>query len=163
MDQNENQATHEIEILQGIKATAENLSSVQDKISAGDLVAMASRRNPAKVSVTQMQILSKLYIGFLENGVPELAGDLVDHHSDTVDPREITVSSSYIQSVCSEEALAKCPHVRVHLIMGQYSLDKVRSQSSGPSQGALFDNQNITTLCKKADILSNLENKIRDL
>ena len=163
MDQNENQATHEIEILQGIRATAEGLSSVQDKISAGDLVAMASRRNPAKVSVTQMQILSKLYIGFLENGVPELAGDLVDHHSDTVDPREITVSFTYIQMVCTEEALSKCPHVRLHLILSQYSLDKTRSSSSGPSQGALFDNQNITTLCKKTDILANLENKIRDL
>ena len=102
-----------------------------------------------KHCLTQMQILSKLYIGFLENGVPELAGDLVDHHSDTVDPREMTVSFSYIQVVCTEESLSKCPQVRLHLILSQYSLDKTRASSSGPSQGALFDNQNITTLCKK--------------
>ena len=68
-----------------------------------------------------MQTLSKLFIGFLENGVPELSGDLVDFHSDTVDPKEITVSSGYISSVCSEEALSKCPHVRVHLIMSVLS------------------------------------------
>jgi hypothetical protein len=85
MDQNENQATHEIEILQGIKATAETLSAHQDKISQGDLVSIASRRNPAKISVTQMQVLAKLYIGFLENGVVDLVQDLVDFHSDTVD------------------------------------------------------------------------------
>ena len=39
MDQNENQATHEIEILQSIKATAENLSQKQTKVTQGDLVA----------------------------------------------------------------------------------------------------------------------------
>ena len=54
MDQNENQATHEIEVLQGIKATAETLSAQQDKISQADLVSIASRRNPAKISVGQM-------------------------------------------------------------------------------------------------------------
>jgi hypothetical protein len=163
MDQNENQATHEIEILQGIKATAETLSAHQDKISQGGLVSIASRRNPSKISVAQMQVMAKMHIGFLENAVVDLVQDLVDFHSDTVDPKEITISCSFLQMLCSEEALSKCPHTRVHLIMGQYSLDKVRAQSQGPSQGALFDPGNITSLCKKTDLLQNLETKIRDI
>ena len=80
-----------------------------------------------------------------------------------MDPKEITVSSSFLQLVCSEEALSKCPHTRVHLIMGQYSLDKVRTQSQGLAQGALFEPGNISSLCKKTDLLKNLETKMRDV
>ena len=40
------------------------------------------RSNPAKLSTKTMQVLTKVYIGFLENGVPELVQELVDFHSD---------------------------------------------------------------------------------
>lgn len=163
MDQNENQATHEIEILQGIKTTSESLSSRQDKVSFGDLVSISSRKNPAKISVHQMQTLCKVYMGFLENGMPELIQDLIDFHSDTVDPKEIIVSSGFLQSLISEEALKTCPHLRVHLIMGQYSIDKVRAQGSGPAVGALFEPANIVGLVKKSNLLKSVETQIRDL
>ena len=50
MDQNENQNSHEIEILGGIKATAEHLCKTQSSVKQADLLAAAIRRNPAKVS-----------------------------------------------------------------------------------------------------------------
>ena len=60
MDQQENQASHEMEILQGIKATAESLSVKQRTITQGDLVSAAIRKNPAKFSLKAMQVLTKV-------------------------------------------------------------------------------------------------------
>ena len=146
MDQNENQATHEIEILQGIKATAESLCVMQSKISQGDLVSAAMRRNPCKMSPTTMQVLTKVYIVFLENGVPELLQELVDFHSETVDPKELTVSTAWIQNLVTEEPLQKCPHTCVALWVCQYTLDKVRHQTSGPDVAAFLDTANLLSL-----------------
>ena len=109
MDQNENQVTHEMEILQGIRSTAESLSVRQSKITQGDLVSAAMRRNPAKLSTKTMQVLTKVYIGFLENGVPELVQELVDFHSETVDPKELTVSTAWIEHLVSEEPHPEMP------------------------------------------------------
>ena len=50
MDQNENQVTHDIEIMQSIKATANQLSQKQANVTQGDLVACAPRRKIAMVS-----------------------------------------------------------------------------------------------------------------
>ena len=161
MDQNEKQMSHEIEILQGIRATAEVLSKKRDTVKQGDLLSAAIRRNPAKVSPDSMMTLCKLYIGFLENGCVQLVQDLVDFHSDKVDPKELTVSISFIQSIVSEEALSKCPHTRLHLLELQYTLEKVRVQSSGPAVGSFLEPSNITNLSKKADLLEALEVKIR--
>ena len=47
-DQSENQSIHEIEILQTITSTAEDMSKSKGKVTLGDLVARAQRRNPAK-------------------------------------------------------------------------------------------------------------------
>ena len=54
-----------------------------------------------------MQALTKVYIGFLENGVPELVQELVDFHSDSVDPKFLTVSTNWIEDLLSEEPLQK--------------------------------------------------------
>ena len=91
-DQNENQSTHEIEILQTIKSTAEDMSKSKGKVTLGDLVARAMRRNPAKISASVLMALSKFYIGFLENSSQDLVDELVDFHSTNVDPKEIIVA-----------------------------------------------------------------------
>ena len=72
MDQNENQATHEIEIFQSIRVTCESLSKKQAKISHGDLMAAVARRNHAKLSSATLMALSKYFVGFLENGAVDL-------------------------------------------------------------------------------------------
>ena len=48
MDQNENQVTHEIKILQSIKATAEQLSQKQAKVTQGDLCSMCVQEEPCQ-------------------------------------------------------------------------------------------------------------------
>ena len=63
----------------------------------------------------------------------------------------------------SEEPLKKCPHTCVALWECQYTLDKVRSQSSGPSVAACLNSGNLLSLCKKTDLLKNTERQIRDL
>ena len=163
MDQNENQATHEVEVLQCIKATAEDLSHKQRKITQGDLVAAAGRRNPAKISPHALTNLCKYYIGFLENGVVELVTDLVDFHSATVDPKELTVSTAFFMVLVSEEALSKCPQTRLYLVICQYTAEKTKVQAGGPSVSQFLEPSVITNLCKKPDLLKTIETKIRNI
>ena len=163
MDQNENQNSHEMEILGGIKATAEVLSKTQPSVKQADLMATAVRRNPTKVSSKSMMTLCHLYIGFLSNGVVDLVTELIDYHSEHVDPKELAMSIQFISSVCAEAALSKCPHVRLGLLQLQYNTEKTRANSSGPCFGAFLEPTNITSLCKKGDVLGSLETKIREL
>ena len=62
MDQNENQATHEIEILQSIRMTCEDLSKRLGKVSHGDLMSAVARKNPSKMSVTTLQTLCTFFV-----------------------------------------------------------------------------------------------------
>ena len=163
MDQNENQVSHEMEILQGIKNTAETLSVRQSRITQGDLLSAAQRRNPAKLSLKTMQVLTRVYIGFLENGVPEFVQELVDFHSENVDPKELTVSTAWIENLVTEQSLLKCPHTCVALWECQYTLEKVRQQSSGPSVAAFLEPASLLSLAKKPDLLKTIEQAIRDL
>ena len=162
MDQNENQSTHEVEILQGIKATAQVLSLKVSKVSLADLVALCSRRNPAKISPRALTGLSKFYIGFLENSVENLIMDLVDFHSQQVDPQELTVSTSFFEILMSEEALGKCPYTRLALLLTQYTTEKTKVQAGGPSVSQFLESSVITGLCKKPDTLKLLENRCRE-
>ena len=73
------------------------------------------RSNPAKLSTKTMQVLTRVYIGFLENGAPELAQELADFHRDNADPKELAASIAWIENLVSEEPLKKCPHTCVAL------------------------------------------------
>ena len=102
MDQNENQATHEIEILQSIRMTCEDLSKKAGKVSHGDLMSAVARKNPFKMSTVTLQTLCKFFVGFVENGAADLVEDLVDWHSCTVDPKAL-LTSMWIPSSWSPE------------------------------------------------------------
>ena len=163
-DQNENQATHEVEILQTIKHAAEGfLKAGKGKVNMGDLISAAQKRNPSKISPSSWMTLSKYYIGFLENGVVDLVEDLGDFHSHCVDPRELTVSLRFFNSVVGEEAFKACPQLRHYLLTTQYTSEKVTASSSGPSVSGFLEHQNLTSLAKKSDQVSMLEKTIRDL
>ena len=60
-DQNSNQGTHEIELLQNIKTCAlDMLKNAKDgKVKEKDLIARAGRRNPSKIPPTSLMALSK--------------------------------------------------------------------------------------------------------
>ena len=163
MDQNENQATHEIEILQSIRVTCEALSKKQARISHGDLMSAVARRNPAKVSPHTLQTLSKYFIGLLENGAVDLVEDLVDFHSYTIDPKELTVSTRFFQMLTQEEALAKCPYTRMYLVVSQYCTEKTKAQAGGPGVSMFLHSSVILTLCRNQDKLQIIENKFREL
>ena len=78
-----------------------------------------------------MMTLCKFYISFLENNCVDLVEDLVDFHSSMVDPRELCVSIAWFSLLDTEEALKKCPHVRLYLILTQYTKEKTREQAGG--------------------------------
>ena len=164
-DQNENQGAHEIEILMTIKSSAEQfLKSGKETVTLGDLVASASRKNPAKIQITTWQTLSRFYIGFLENGVVELMDELSEFHSENVDPREVSVSMAFYQLLHSEEGLKKCPQVRHYLLLCQYTKDKLKASSGGgPGVSQFLEATQITSFLKKPDQVAALEKTIRDL
>ena len=163
-DQNENQATHEIEILQTVKHSAEEfLAKGASKVNLGDLVSASMKRNPAKISPQSWMGLAKYYIGFLENGVPDLVEDLSEYHSENVDPREISVSLKFYACITSEEAFKSCPQVRHFLVVSQYTNEKVMASSSGPAWSQFLEVSQITSFAKKPDQVNQLEKTIRDL
>jgi hypothetical protein len=80
-DQNENQATHEIELLQCIMATAATMSETKAKVNMGDLVSKTQRRNPAKIPLALIQVLAKYFSQFLAVGKLFLVQEVVDFHT----------------------------------------------------------------------------------
>ena len=158
-------ATHEIEILQCIKSTAESLANdkARGKVSQGDIVAAAMKRNPTRISPRTIMVLTKFYIGFLEDGMMHLIKELVDFHAHSVDPKELSVSMSFFQLLVTEEALKKCPETRMALLFTEYTSDKVRCQAGGPSVSAFLETQQIVTLCKKPESLKALESSIKEI
>ena len=54
-DQNENQGTHEIELLQTVISTAADMQKSERKVALGDLVAKAGKRSPAKIMPHTLQ------------------------------------------------------------------------------------------------------------
>ena len=148
-DQNENQRIHELEILQTIKHAAESfLKAGKDKVVFGDLVAASQKRNPSKVAEVAWLKLTKHYIGFLENGVPELVDDLHEYHSTFVDPKDLCVSVNFFGCLDQEEALKKCPQVRHYLTTTQYTNEKTKAQAGDPSISQFLEAPQITSFCK---------------
>ena len=101
--------------------------------------------------------LSKLCIGFLDNNQVGLFHDLSEFHSAKVNPRTLTVSIQFFQVLGTEEALKKCPQLRLYLIQSQYSGEKTKAQSLGPDVAQFFDITMIASLCKHHDQVAELE------
>ena len=96
--QHENQHTHELEILQTIQFAAERvLKASEDEVYVGDLVATAQKQNLfSKIGPCAWLTLGKYCIEFLEDGVLDLIEDLHEYHNNTVDPKELCVSVSFL-------------------------------------------------------------------
>ena len=60
-DQNENQGTHEIELLQAVMSTAAHMQKSEREVALGDLVAKASKRSPAKIMPHTLQAIAFLF------------------------------------------------------------------------------------------------------
>ena len=162
-DQNENQSTHEIEILQNIVATATDISRTQKTVPMGELIAKACKRTPAKISPTAIQTLAKFFVQFLSTGDQVLVGELVDFHSMRVNPKDLVVSNAFFQALVSEEALQKAPFTRHYILLTQYTVEKSRAQAGGPSIAAFLETQSISQIAKRPDLLKAVEVKIREI
>ena len=168
-DQNENQSTHEVEIMQSLLTTAESLAEPDSagtqntKMNIGDLVARAGRRNPAKISPQTMQTFAKYFLQFLNSGDVILVKELIDFHSTFVNPRELVVSGSFYKILTDEEILLKYPYLRHYLILTQYTTEKAKQQTGGPCIAQFLEAPAITALVKKAETLATCEKTIRDL
>lgn len=156
-DQNENQQTHEIEILQAIKAVAVKMSTSSSKVSLADLIAKAQRRVPSKACAQTFRSLAKLYVGFIEDGAGDMVEDLVDFHASNVDPREVCLSNVYLCSIVNEDAFKKLPHLRLQLLRTQYSTEKVRGAGGGVPHGCFIDIGQILAIAKKPAELLEME------
>ena len=162
-DQNENQATHELEILQTIQHAAEACRTSGAKtVNQGDLIAAAQKRNPSKISPDSWMTLSKYYIGFLDEGMTELVEDLSYFHSACVDPRELSVSLKYFKLVASEPAFKACPQLRHYLVTSQYTKEKAMPSTTGPATAQFLEPLAITTWAKKSELVLSLEKVIRE-
>ena len=162
-DQNENQGIHEIEILQTIAVTMREMGQKTGSANMGDIVARADRRNPAKVSTATLQCLTKFFVQFSEGGNKELLEELVDFHSTYVNPREVVVSTAFFQALVKEPVLMKCPHVKLYLLLTNYTTEKVRTVPGCPSQAGFLDVKLIESFVKKPDQVTMLEDKVKDL
>ena len=162
-DQNENQATHEIEILQTLMSMAEEMSKSAKKVTLADLIARAERRNPAKLSVSSMNILAKVYTQFLGASQQHLCSELVDFHSERVNPKELVISMAFLKSIADEEVLKDLHYLRLYLMQSQYTMDKVRHQASGPALACFIEPSTIVQMIKKPDELKAVEEKLREI
>ena len=88
--------------------------------------------------------------------------ELSEFHSAKVNPRTLTVSIQFFQVLGTEEALKKCPQLRLYLIQSQYSGEKTKAQSLGPDVAQFFDITMIVSLCKHPDQVAELEHILRE-
>ena len=99
-DQVDNQGTHEIEILQGIIATAGSMRKNavdSSSVPLAELAAKAGRRLPAKVSPKTMSVFCKYFSQFLAAGHQHLLQELVDFHAANVNAKKLVVPVSLCQ------------------------------------------------------------------
>ena len=162
-DQNDNHGTHEVEILQTIVATAENLSETSKKVILGDIVAKALKRNPAKISPKVINCLAKFWMQYLESGDQHLVHEFIEWHASEVNPKELVLSNSFFEILVGEAELTKHSLCRMYLVYLQYTMDKVVAQAGGPSKGAFLEPAVIVNLAKKKDILETLEKDLEKL
>ena len=104
-DQNNNQATHEIELLQTITTVAKELATTRDKVLLPDMQYRATNRHPSKLPEETMRVLCKYYKAFLDGGNQMLVRELVDWHSTNVNPKELWVSTQFFKTLCGNDEL----------------------------------------------------------
>ena len=160
-DQNENQSSHEIEILKGIMSTCQDMAVTSSHLVVGDVVSRASRRTPAKVSQHSMLSLTKYYLRHLECDAKHLADELVDFHAQKVNPKDLVVSSNFFQTLAMEPGFHKSPNVRHYLTITQYTKEKTRASAGQPDTAAFLDPSALINFSKCSDLVVKLEHELK--
>ena len=98
-DQAENQVAHEMELLQMVATAATALASKSEFVSIRDLIAKASRTAHPKQVGALLETLCKFFVKCTEAGHPELINELIEYHSQQVNPNEVIVSGKLFENV----------------------------------------------------------------
>ena len=115
-------------------STCRDLSVTSSHLVVGDIVSKAMRRTPAKVSQHSMLSLTKYYLRHLEDESKHLAEELIDFHCQTVNPKDIVVSSNFFQTLGIETGFQKSPLVRHYLTLTQYTKEPLQPIPPNPPQ-----------------------------
>ena len=166
-DQNENQPTHEVELLQTIKTLSEDLSNASDsgvgrKVPDSELVARAARRNPTRQPAQALMSYCKYYKSFVEDEHPELVSELVDFHSVKVDPKDLIMPPSFFDHLANSTVLSKTPYLRHYLMLTNYTSDK-KEERAGQGVAKFIQIKVLENWVKKPDEVSQLEKLFEDL
>jgi len=161
-DQHENQSVHEIEILKCIMQATQELAVLSTKVGTQDIVAKASRRSPAKIATCALQALAKYYSLHASSGSKFLADELIDFHSQVVNPRDLVVSTAFFNAIATERIFEKAPFLRHYLILSQYTKEKTRSSVGQPDTSNFIEVKTLELLAKKQDQVIKLEDYLKD-
>ena len=127
-DQNDNFGTHEIDILQAIVATAQQMKrDGTATVNIGDLVVKTDRRHPAKVSSQILNTMGRYFFQLLAapgGSQVNLVDELADFHARNVNPRDLTVSGEFFKHLVSDTTLEKAPLVKHYLVLTQFTTEK---------------------------------------
>ena len=147
-DQADNQVAHEMEVLQLVATSARPLAKQSEYVAVKDIIAKASRQAAPKQSQVLIEILSKLYVSILASGSSELVGELIEFHSQEVNPSEITVSGKYFENLCKQDIWQTLPFLRHYLILAQFTTEGSVARSVGPQLAWFLDVKSIDNLVK---------------
>ena len=165
-DQNENQPTHEVELLQTIKSLSEDLSRVEGgssrKVPDNEIIARAIRKNPTRQSQQALMSYCKYYKSFVENELPSLVTELVDFHSVNVDPKDLVMPPVFFEFLAKNEVLSKTPFLRHYLMMTNYTVDK-KEDRAGVPHARFLEVKILETWAKKPDEVAQMEKLFEDL
>lgn len=160
MDQNENQAIHEIEVLRNIIQTCTEMATTRSTLPIGDIVYHALRRSPAKVSDIAIENLAKFYLLYVAENQGYLARELQEFHAARVNPRDLIVPAAFFKLLALE--FKGVPLVRHYLVLTQYTRDGARCSAGQPDCAGFLDKQTLVNLSKKTDLTRTLEDRFRD-
>ena len=159
MDQNENQAIHEIEVLKNIAQTCTEQSVSKSTLSLGDIVYHSLRRSPAKVSDLAVESIAKYYLLHVAENIAYLGREIQEYHAARVNPRDLIVPASFFKLLALE--FKGFPLVRHYLLVTQYTREGARCSAGQPDQAAFLDKGTLVNLAKKKDLTQTLEDRLR--
>ena len=138
-DQAENQAAHELEILQAVVLAGEALAKKGDSFLVRDLIAYATKQQPLQQVRSMLDILAKFYERTHHSGTPELVQELIQFHSMEVNPGEVTVSGKFFENLCKEDIWHEVPYLRHYCVVAQYTTENAAHRSVGPRTAAFLE------------------------
>ena len=162
-DQNNNQATHEIELLQTITTVAKELATTRDRVLLPDMQYRATNRHPSKLPEETMRVLCKYYKAFLDGGNQNLVRELVDWHSTNVNPKELRVSTLFFKLLCGNDELKGHPLTKHYLLLCHYTKDNMLKAAAGAGTANFVDPKSVVQLIKQPATLQALEDQLKEL